>query len=391
MKLGTLTRFTCAILALFVLLSITPPVTAVTQEDIDSLKEQQTEIANKRKEIQNQIDTIKKDKENTIQRKTLIENQIGHLRNEIQVVTDMMAQLELQIILKEEELDEAKQEEAKYYDLFCERVRSMEESGDVSYISILFGSSDFPDLLERVNVVNDISTYDNQIMDQLETARIAIDEAKAQLEKSHTEHENAKASLEDSQATLKAQQAELASIVAEIQAKQDEYQAQVDALSEDFVDLTNEIEKAEQAYQAEHNQGTGVGTGDFIWPVSGYTRISSPYGWRNHPISGKRSFHGGVDIPAPGGTNLLASKAGTVVISKYNSSYGNYVVIAHYDGTKTLYAHMRSAAVSAGNTVDQGQVIGYVGTTGSSTGNHLHFEIWTGSSSSTRVNPMNYF
>jgi murein DD-endopeptidase MepM/ murein hydrolase activator NlpD len=98
-----------------------------------------------------------------------------------------------------------------------------------------------------------------------------------------------------------------------------------------------------------------------------------------------------VDIPAPSGTPIKAAKSGVVIISGYGSSYGNYVVIAHGDGTRTLYAHQSSRAVSAGDSVSQGQTIGYVGSTGSSTGNHLHFEIWTGSSSSSRVNPMNYF
>ena len=127
-----------------------------------------------------------------------------------------------------------------------------------------------------------------------------------------------------------------------------------------------------------------------IWPLSGYPRVSSPFGYRICPFHG-RELHGGCDIPAPGGTPIMAAKSGVVVLSTYGSSYGNHVAITHADGTRTMYCHMSSRAVSAGQTVAQGQVIGYVGSTGSSTGNHLHFEVWTGSSSSTRVNPLNYF
>ena len=127
-----------------------------------------------------------------------------------------------------------------------------------------------------------------------------------------------------------------------------------------------------------------------IWPLSGYTRVSSPFGYRICPFHG-RELHGGVDVPAPGGTPIMAAKSGVVVLSTYGSSYGNHVAISHADGTRTMYCHMSSRAVSAGQTVSQGQVIGYVGSTGSSTGNHLHFEVWTGSSSSSRVNPLNYF
>ena len=131
-------------------------------------------------------------------------------------------------------------------------------------------------------------------------------------------------------------------------------------------------------------------SGGWRWPLSGYTRVSSPFGYRICPFHG-RELHGGVDVPAPGGTPIMAAKSGVVVLSTYGGSYGNHVAIAHADGMRTMYCHMSSRAVSAGQTVSQGQVIGYVGSTGSSTGNHLHFEVWTGSSSSSRVNPLNYY
>ena len=132
------------------------------------------------------------------------------------------------------------------------------------------------------------------------------------------------------------------------------------------------------------------GTGGYIWPLQGYTRTSSPFGYRICPFHG-RELHGGVDIPAPYGTAVHAAKSGKVAISAFGSSYGNYIVLAHGDGTRTLYAHMSARLVSVGQTVSQGQTIGRVGSTGSSTGNHLHFETWTGSMSSSRVNPMLYF
>lgn len=135
---------------------------------------------------------------------------------------------------------------------------------------------------------------------------------------------------------------------------------------------------------------SGAGSGDFIWPLPGYTRISSPFGYRTCPYHG-RELHGGVDLPAPHGTNILAAKSGTVVLSTYGSSYGNHVAISHPDGSRTMYCHMSARLVSVGDTVSQGQVIGRVGSTGNSTGNHLHFEVWTNGNSSSRVNPMDYF
>lgn len=132
------------------------------------------------------------------------------------------------------------------------------------------------------------------------------------------------------------------------------------------------------------------GTGGYIWPLPGFHRISSPFGYRNCPYHG-RELHGGVDLPAPGGSPILAAKSGTVITSRYGSSYGNYVVLAHSDGSRTLYAHMSSRAVAVGDTVEQGTLIGRVGSTGNSTGNHLHFEVWANSLSNSKVNPMAYF
>lgn len=132
------------------------------------------------------------------------------------------------------------------------------------------------------------------------------------------------------------------------------------------------------------------GSGGYAWPLPGYTRISSPFAYRNCPYHG-RELHGGIDLPAPRGTSILAAKAGVVAKSTYNASYGNYVVLRHPDGTQTLYAHMSARTVTAGQTVHQGMVIGKVGSTGNSTGNHLHFETWTSGSSGSRVNPMQYF
>ena len=126
----------------------------------------------------------------------------------------------------------------------------------------------------------------------------------------------------------------------------------------------------------------------FLWPLSGYNTLSSLFGSRIHPITGKANNHTGIDIPAPAGTAILASKSGVVITSTRNRSYGNYVVVGHSDGTSTLYAHMSSRSVSQGQTVKQGQVVGRVGTTGSSTGNHLHFEVRVNGS---RVDPVNYF
>lgn len=391
-------RLLLMFLAVLVLISSVPQVGAVTQAEINALKQKQSEIASNKRSLQDKLASVKDEKANAIKKKHLLEEQINVILQDLSVTNNLIAQYNQQIAQKSKELEEAKAEEARYFALFCDRVRAMEEEGNVSYWAVLFNSTDFPDLLDRINMISEVMDHDNRMVDALAAARAAVATAKEQLETARSEQKTEKKNLESSRAELKKQQAAVDALVAQIRAKESEYQDQFNALAEDSVDLSNEIAAAERQYAAEleaareaQESGTLSGTGGFIWPVPGYTRVSSKYGNRIHPISGKPSFHGGIDIPARSGTKIVASKSGIVVVGTYNSSYGNYIVLAHPDGTKTLYAHMRARAASVGSTVTQGSTIGYVGTTGSSTGNHLHFETWKGSSSSSRVNPMSFF
>ena len=133
-----------------------------------------------------------------------------------------------------------------------------------------------------------------------------------------------------------------------------------------------------------------VSDSGYVWPVYGYTKVSSPYGWRNCTFHG-REFHSGIDVPAPEYTPVLASKDGIIVLSEYSKSYGNYMIIQHSDGDKTLYAHLIERYYNVGAEVTQGTVIGGVGSTGSSTGNHLHYEVWMGADTDSRINPMDCY
>ena len=271
--------------------------------------------------------------------------------------------------------------------------------------------------------------YDNEVMDNLAAARQAVADAKAELEESKAAEESAKADLETQKADLVKEQASVEATIQEITSQSSVYAQKMDELEDDSASVSSQIAQAEKTYQAQiaaqkkaeeeaarkkaeeeakkqqqqQNQnnsnsnsnskpsggGGTAGSGGYLWPLSGYTRVSSPFGYRNCPFHGQE-LHGGCDILAPYGTPIKAAKSGVVIISTYGSSYGNYVTIAHSDGSRTMYAHQSQRAVSAGQTVSQGEVIGYVGSTGSSTGNHLHFELWLNSSSSSRVNPVAY-
>ena len=366
--------------------AVVVPASAVTQAEIDAMKEEANSLKQQQEEIQDQLDSLAADRENAMARKTLLEQQINATRAEISSIAAQIAKYDELIAQKQTELDEAEAEEQAQYELFCERVRYMEEQGEVSYWSILFSSKDFADLLDNAMMVEEIMDYDNQVMDQLIALREQIEQDKAELETARQEQQDAKAEQEAAQANLQAQESEVDALLSQISNQEDELEAREAQLRAASDAATAEIAAAERELAAQiANVPSESG---FLWPLPGRYNLSSLFGSRKHPITGKANNHTGIDIPASSGTSILAAKSGVVTTSTYNNSYGNYVVVSHSDGTSTLYAHMVRRNCSKGDTVSQGQVIGYVGTTGSSTGNHLHFEVRVNGS---RVDPINYF
>ena len=412
-----------------------PRAQAASRSAIESLQSQQASLTVQKAELQKKLDGIRSSQGQALNKKNLVEQQLNVLKQQIQVSENLLAQYARQITEKEAELEQAKAKEAEYQAEFEQRVRAMEERGNVSYWSVLFQASDFSDLLDRIDMIGEIMDADDQVLDQLAEARQAVLQAKADLEASRQGQQETLAQQQSQQAQLQAQQAEVDQLIQEIATQGDVYAKQIEKLEATQDDVAQQIAEAEAIYQkqlaaekaaaeqaakaaqaaaqkaaqqqkqqssgssasgsssssgSQSSQTTASASG-FLWPIASSHRVTSPFGWRTPPITGRQHLHGGIDIAAPNGTPIMASKAGVVVISQYGSSYGNYVVISHPDGTRTLYAHMSQRNVSAGDTVRQGQTVGLVGSTGSSTGNHLHFETWTGSSSSSRVNPMQFF
>lgn len=422
------------LLACALALGCLPRAQAASRSAIESLQSQQASLTVQKAELQKKLDGIRSSQGQALNKKNLVEQQLNVLNQQIQVSENLLAQYARQITEKEAELEQAKAKEAEYQAEFEQRVRAMEERGNVSYWSVLFQASDFSDLLDRIDMIGEIMDADDQVLDQLAEARQAVVQAKADLEASRQGQQETLAQQQSQQAQLQAQQAEVDQLIQEIATQGDVYAKQIEKLEATQDDVAQQIAEAEAIYQkqlaaekaaaekavaekaaaekaaqqqkqqssgssasgsssssgSQSSQTTASASG-FLWPIASSHRVTSPFGWRTHPITGRQHLHGGIDIAAPNGTPIMASKAGVVVISQYGSSYGNYVVISHPDGTRTLYAHMSQRNVSAGDTVRQGQTVGLVGSTGSSTGNHLHFETWTGSSSSSRVNPMQFF
>ncbi|OUN85134.1 peptidase M23 [Flavonifractor sp. An52] len=363
---------------------------AVTQSEIDALKKEQEESQAKQDALKDQLADLEANQAAAQEKRQLLTEQLNAINAEIANIDAQISYYDGEIAQKEEERKEAEAREAEQYDLFCQRVRMMEEQGTVSYWSILFNAESFSDLLDRIADVDAVMAYDNEVMDQLIATREELERVQGELESARAEEQAAKEQQEAKKAEQQAKVAEAQALVDQINADTAEVNRQLDAESAAASEIQAEIAQKQKQLEEERKQNNIVISSEtgYLWPLPGYYRLSSQFGYRIHPITGVAHSHTGIDIPASGGTPILAAKSGQVVTSAYHYSYGNYVVIDHGNGNSTLYAHMSSRAVSEGQMVTQGQVIGYVGTTGSSTGNHLHFEV---RDNYTRVDPESKF
>lgn len=375
------------VLALAVVTADLSPAAAVTWADVNDLKDEAGDLADQRKELESQLDALADDKSEALKRKDLLDQQITNLSSQIRNVEAQISTYETLITQTEAELAEAQEKEEAQYELFCSRVRDMEKRGTVSYWSVLFRATSFTDLLGRLDIINEIMDADQAVIDELKALQEEIETKKTELETSKKESEAAKADLVTKKNDLDVQRTKANQLVQEIESNESEYQSTLDAIEAEEESIQKKIVQLSQQLAAQNGSSSSAALGGYIWPVSS-RRITSPFGNRNTGIAGASTNHKGVDIGGVYYTSRVhAAKAGTVIISTYSSSYGNYVVVSHGSGNTTLYAHMSSRSVSVGDYVNQGDVLGITGSTGISSGPHLHFEI---TENGTRVNPLNY-
>ena len=378
---------------------------------LDALKEDKAEIDAKIKELRGQISENNDDMKEMVAQKDLIDQEISLLYEQESNINGQIATYSLLIADKQEQLTAAESNFAELTEQNKERIQAMEEEGTVSYWSVLFEANDFPDLLDRLNMVQEIAAADQRRLEQLNKAAKEVSAAKASLEEEKAGLELSKAELTETQSLLNAKREEANVLLTKLVDKGLEYEAMMEEsedlqeqLMKDIANKKDEYDKAK--YQewlatsvppttvpkAPSAGGSGTGTstvGGISWkiPIS-YTAFTSPFGWRTHPVYGGRRFHYGVDLAAPEGRPIYATRSGVVDTASYQAGgAGNYVQINHGDGYKSIYMHMTHYIVRPGQHVSQGQVIGYCGSTGGSTGSHLHFGI---SYNGTYVNPANY-
>jgi len=378
------------VLALCLLAADLAPALAVTQADIDALKKDAASLDSKKKELESQLDALADDKAEVLQRRKLLDQQVANTSAQIQNLESQISEYTALITQSEEELAETERQEAEQYELFCKRVRAMEEQGTVDYWSVLFRANSFSDLLSRLDAVNEIMEYDQRVIAQLKALQAEIEEKKASLEESKAQTESAKGELVVKKKELDVQRQQAIALIQEIQSNENQYESALSALDAEEERIQANIVKLSKelaAQQAAQGKPTQSSSGGYIWPVDS-RYITSTVGGRTSPGGVGSTNHKGTDIGRVGYTSpIYASKAGTVIVSQYSSSYGNYVVVSHGSGNTTLYAHMSSRKVEVGQYVNQGAVLGITGSTGNSTGPHLHFEI---TENGVRINPLSH-
>ena len=400
-------RAACAFLAAACLvLSVTVyPASAATsmsslQNKLDkisaSIKQHKTELndAKKKEAAAKALESELKEKVSVLQ------SQIGVLKSQISEVQNSIGVKEQEITAKQNEIARKEQEIADQWDDFKSHMAAMQELRDGGSVAMLRAVSDLYELLTFNEVMQDISVKDTEILDNMKAAKEALVADRTQLVEERTQLQNKKAELDAQNKQMQSKQNELNNSVkearlsaAEAQQAQKNAQAAIESDEMNYEAVKKEIQKLIAAAAASKPQLSFSG---FICPLKSYTRISSEYGWRKNPVSGVNKLHAGTDFAAPAGTPIYAAASGYVQVAGWSSGgYGNYVIIYHgsmSDGNaySTLYGHMRSVATSAGKYVKQGELIGYVGSTGNSTGNHLHLEVWKGGKKANAVNPRGY-
>ena len=381
------------------------PATAATsmsslQNKLDKLSQS---IVQHKKELSNakKKEQAAKALESELKEKvTVVQSQISMLKGQIAEVQNSIGLKEQEIAAKEQQITEKEAEIADQWGDFKQHMAAMQELRDGGSVAMLSAVNDLYELLTFNEVMQDISIKDTEILDNMKNAKEALESDKLTLESQRSELQSKKADLDAQNSQMRAKQNELNSSVAaaqmsaaEAQQAQKDAQAAIESDEMNYEAVKKQIQKMIAAAAA--SKPTLSFTG-FICPLKSYSRISSEYGWRKNPVTGVNKLHAGTDFAAPGGTPIYAAASGYVQVAGWSSGgYGNYVIIYHgkmSDGNQysTLYGHMRSVATSAGKYVQQGEIIGYVGSTGNSTGNHLHLEVWKGGSKANAVNPRGY-
>jgi murein DD-endopeptidase MepM/ murein hydrolase activator NlpD len=381
-------------------------------KDIKDTKQDLNQVKDEKNQVRNQLTQIDQDLNAKLNELSAVENQLSktqadlnHTKNELASTEENLGKTQADLEKLRADLEEAEQNAKKQESMNADRLRAMYMNSNASYLELLLESKSLNDLLNRADMITQMITYDRQVFDELVEYRddvnkkkIACEEQEKQIQQYKADIENKKASLEQKEKEIQDEKAKIAQQHQEIQAAQNEKENLMSQLSKEESAIRKELDELErQSKELEkkikqltsQSSGTKYGGGIMTWPAPGYYTITSPFGWRIHPITHDKRYHTGIDISGAGinKTKAIAAADGTVIMAQRYGGYGNAVIIDHGGGITTLYGHGSSLKVSVGQKVKKGDTVLLIGSTGNSTGPHLHFEV---RKNGTPVNPMSY-
>lgn len=359
------------------------PVSAAT------LSQQLESAKNRKKAAEQELSNIQSQKKAAQSDKEKLDSEISDLSQQISAVSAELERTSSLLSQKEAELSKAQEDCEKQFDSFKNRARIMYENGPSTYIEILFSSGSFSEFMSSLEIIKNLLDYDNRILEERKAAREEIAAQKAEIEALKSDQETRKQTLSQMQSTLETKRASQSAVISQLQSREETVRRQVQEQIAEEERIQNLISQAVSTQKASvQSASVSVsGTGSMQWPCPSTKRLTSRFATRQHPIDGVTKMHNGIDIAGGYGVDIVAADSGTVLFSGNSSSYGKYIVISHGNGLTTLYAHCSQLLVSAGASVSRGQTIAKVGSTGKSTGPHLHFEV---SLNGSRQDPLNY-
>ena len=393
-----------AVLAAGVLFSNGAVLTAnaVTQSEIDALKAERDKITAQRMEKQAVVDRLEAEKASVVDRKQAMDERNSYTLQQMELNREEIELYDRMILEKELEVTDAETLEKTQLTRYRSRIRAMEENGNLNLIAILLNSDNLSELMTAFDDIGEIMQSDKAIEKAYRAAKENTEQAKQEYEEVRLELTAKREELEEEQVELQADIDEATQLILDLefdlenrQREYEEIMAAEDAANAVIDQLVAQLEAERKAAEEAANAaggggggGTATATASFVWPVASYVYISSRFGMRVHPITGQTRSHTGLDIASNQGTSVYAADGGKVTMAGWNGGYGNCIMIDHGNGYVTLYGHLNGFAISQGDTVSQGQTIGYVGSTGTSTGSHLHFEVLLNGS---RIDPEQFF
>lgn len=380
MKKDTSRRIIAALVAVFVLFS----QVAYAAKSVNDLKSELAQNQKETEKIKNEIKEKQKDKNAATARMNELDMEISGVQKDIDSVQYVIDEKQSEIDAANEKIGGLNHNIEMTKEKLGTRLKVMYVYGSTSYLEIILSANSFSDLFARINAVKSIIRHDNNMIDDYAAQVTALEDAKTIVELEQQEQIEARDILDAQQSKLEKLRNEKNQVVKELEKDIAALEKAEKQKENDAAALQSEINRA---LNKSSNKVVYTGNGKFSWPSASSTRVTSEFGYRIHPIFGTKKLHRGMDIGAAAGTDVLAAESGVVLTAGYNNSYGYYVTINHGSGYVTLYAHNSKLLVSSGQSVSRGQVIAKCGSTGNSTGPHIHFEVQV---NGKLVNPRSY-